>query len=204
MPAVLRRILLVTIALAVLVLIPFLIWGDALDLSWLRGHPGRVAALGIVLLSADLVLPIPASAVFTGMGAELGPLWGAVAGTVGSFVSGLIGYTVARLGSSRFLHWLAKPEEIAPFRAWFDRWGGLAVAAGRSFPILPEVTVVLAGLSAMPPARFLLALLLGSAANAVVYAGLGARLPPLPALLIASILPAIGWGWVAWRRREKR
>ena len=123
-------------------------------------------------------------------------------GTLGSVLSGLVAYGVARLGSRRFLARLADPAEVESFRAWFDRWGGLAVAGGRALPVLPEVTCVLAGLGAMAPARFLPALILGSAANASAYAALGSWLPPAAALPIAVAVPVVLWLLVL-RRRAK-
>ena len=72
------------LGLTLLVIIPFLIWGDGLEHSlaaldaeqWRKRFGAWAWAVGIVLLMADLVLPIPATAVMTALGILYGPLLG--------------------------------------------------------------------------------------------------------------------------------
>jgi len=66
------RLIFLFIGLVVLVLIPFFIWGDTLmaffsweqSLDWLNGYGNWAWAVAILLLIADLFLPIPATIIF--------------------------------------------------------------------------------------------------------------------------------------------
>jgi uncharacterized membrane protein YdjX (TVP38/TMEM64 family) len=69
----------------------------------------------------------------------------------------------------------------------------MAVAVGRSFPVLPEVTTVLAGLAGMSVGRFSVALLIGSCANGFLYAAMGSMERPVVSFLIAAAIPMLLW-----------
>ena len=72
------RLVGIFVALAILVLIPFLIWGDGFEhrlglagaIDWLRRYGGWAWAAGVLLLVSDLFLPIPATAVMAALGYE--------------------------------------------------------------------------------------------------------------------------------------
>lgn len=98
------RLLWLALGFAVLFLIPFVLWGDALEaafshagvMAWL-GTYGRwawAAALG--LLVGDLLLPIPASVVMTALGLLYGPVAGGLIGAAGSFLAGAVAYGLCR------------------------------------------------------------------------------------------------------------
>ena len=99
------RLLLIFLVLAALVLVPFLIWGGSLEAAFTR--EGAVEQLarygnwawvaGIVLLVLDLVLPVPSTAVFSGLGFIYGALAGGLIGSAGSILSGALGYGACRL-----------------------------------------------------------------------------------------------------------
>jgi uncharacterized membrane protein YdjX (TVP38/TMEM64 family) len=93
----LGRFALVGVGLAFAVALPFALVGGGFErafspeatVRWLEGY-GRWAWLaGIGLLVADLVLPIPGSAVMAAFGMIHGPLAGGVTAALGSFVAGL-------------------------------------------------------------------------------------------------------------------
>lgn len=92
------------LALAIAVLIPFVIWGDwfmkAFDgqasREWLAGLGPWGWLVAIALLMADLILPLPATPIMSALGWIYGPLLGGAIGAIGSFASGSLAYGLCR------------------------------------------------------------------------------------------------------------
>jgi len=201
------RLILLLLLLVVLFSLPFVLFGDAVEgslsgegaLEWMRGLGPWGGIAGVLLLVLDLFLPVPATAVLFGLGALYGPLVGALFGFVGTMGAGLGGFVLARRlgrrGALRLLgrHDLRKAERLTA------RYGGALVACSRWVPILPEVISVSVGLSGMPPGRFLLALAVGNAPLALVFAGLGAWATEAPglALGVAVAVSVLAWSVAA-------
>jgi len=88
------RLFLIFLALALLVLIPFAIWGEGLErlfsleqsIVWLGDYGQWAWAAGMLVLASDLLLPIPATAVMAALGYVYGPLWGGLISTAGGFL----------------------------------------------------------------------------------------------------------------------
>jgi len=197
------KVLGIAVALAVLFLLGFELWGERLErlfsqeacARWFAESRSYAWAVAIGLLVADLVLPIPATGVFAALGSTYGVVLGALVGAVGSTLAGLVGYGLARLAGRRGARRLASEEELARFQSLFDRWGGYAVLVSRALPILPEVMAVLAGLARMRFSRFLAALLLGSGATSLLFAWLGhaSRAEPWWGMVAAVLIPILVW-----------
>nr|WP_319577875.1 VTT domain-containing protein [uncultured Desulfobacter sp.] len=151
--------------------------------------------LGLLLLIADLVLPIPATGVMAALGAVYGLLPGAIFSVTGSVGAGLIGYWVARESGKRKMHWIASEDEIKRYQTFFNQWGGYAIIIGRCAPILPEVTSILAGISRMKFSLFLSALIGGAVPAGFLFAAMGAYSGWSPAFgtVAAVLIPAIAW-----------
>ena len=197
------RLLAIFLFLALLFTLPFLIWGDAFEatftvdgaVDWLRGWGSWAWAAGIILLVLDIVLPVPATAVMTALGAIYGPVIGGVIGTVGSMLSGAAAYVVCRsLGRSAALK-LAGERDLARGEQLFARAGGWAVALSRWLPLFPEVITCMAGLARMPPWSFATALACGAAPMAFTFAAVGTLIEDRPLLTIAlsAFLPIVLW-----------
>ena len=209
---VVRRVVGLTVVLAGIFLVSFLVWGESLETlfsaeacaDWFAGARSHAWALAIGLLIGDLLLPIPATGIMTALGAVYGTTLGAVIGAIGSMLAGWTGYGLARLGGKRAARWLADEQELARFHDFFDRWGGLAVILSRAFPILPEVVTLLAGLARMHPGRFALSLALGTIPTATLFAALGAWAREAPAwgTLASLALPVLLYAVVfrVWKR----
>ena len=131
------------------------------------------ALLGMGLLTADVVLPVPSSLVMTAHGALFGILAGtalSLAGRAGSFA---LGYLLGT-HSIRSERKLIPEEELAKVNGILGRWGVLAIIATRAVPILSETVAIAAGLSKLPFGRSLLAATLGSLPEALLFAITGA------------------------------
>ena len=151
-------------------------------------------ALGIVLLWADLVLPIPQTAVITALGIIYGTLVGGLLGSLGLITGGLLGYGLMRTAARRLVQRFAGPRSMSKVESLFDRGGGWAIVLTRSLPYsVPEATVFLAGLGGMPMAKVAAALTVGSVPTAFAFAAIGAGWAdqPLLALVVSSVLPIL-------------
>lgn len=201
------RILLVFIALAVLFLIPFLLFGKDFEAwltregakEWLEDFGTWAWAMALALLVGDLVLPVPASAVMAALGIVYGPVAGGLIGGGGSMLSGLIAYGICRAAGRKAALRLAGEKDLVRGEAFFARAGGWAVAFSRWLPLLPEVIACMAGLARMPFGRFSAALACGSIPMAVTFAALGhvGSEEPLLAVGLCAVIPLLCWAVVS-------
>ncbi len=197
------RLVLVFLALAAVLAAPFLAGGDFFEnifggggsLAWLKSWGGWAWAAALGLLAADLLLPVPATAVLAALGLIYGPLLGGLVGAAGSCLSGALAYAACRLLGRPAARRLAGEAGLARAEAFFRDKGAWAVALSRWLPILPEALACLAGLARMPAGRFLAALACGSVPLAFACAALGAAGAgdPVLALAGAALLPLALW-----------
>jgi uncharacterized membrane protein YdjX (TVP38/TMEM64 family) len=160
--------------------------------SRLRDHDAWAWALGIGLIWADLVLPVPQTAIIAALGIVYGAVVGGLVGSFALITSGLLAYFLMRTHARRFFVRLAGQRSLDKMGVFFDRSGIWAIVLTRSLPYsIPEAMTFLAGLSRMPFAKFQTAMVLGSVPTAFVFAGIGAGWAdqPLLALAISYLLP---------------
>src|ERR1041385_6930919 len=127
-----KRYLLVMVALMALFVILFFIV-EALGVPlltnptpWMK-HGGVLAAsLGVGLLIADVVLPVPSSIVMVAHGALFGVWWGTGLSLIGSVGAAVFGFAIGRRGG-RALEWIVTPAERARASNVLERWGTLAI-----------------------------------------------------------------------------
>jgi uncharacterized membrane protein YdjX (TVP38/TMEM64 family) len=206
------RLLAIVLTLAVLVGLPFALFGDRAETwlsgdgaaDWMREHGTWAWAAGLLLIAADILLPLPATVVMAALGVIYGPWLGGLIAASGTVLAGCIGYGICRLIPIRTAERLAGARGLAQGRALFERWGGWLVAGSRWLPVLPETVAFLAGLTRMPFARYLAALVCGGVPLGLVFASVGhwgAQLPVL-ALAAAALLPVALWAMVRpWLQR---
>jgi uncharacterized membrane protein YdjX (TVP38/TMEM64 family) len=151
-------------------------------------------ALGIALIWADLVLPVPQTAVIAALGLIYGTLLGGLLGSVGLVTSGLLGYVMMLTSARRFVQRFVGPQSLHKMESLFDQGGVGAIVLTRSLPYsVPEAMVFLAGLAGMPMRRFTAALTIGSVPTAFVFAAIGAGWAdqPILALTVSYVLPIL-------------
>lgn len=200
------RLFLLFLGLAVLVIIPFLLWGDGLEArfselntaQWLRSYGSWAWFAGFLLLLGDLILPIPATAVMTALGIVYGPWIGGTIAAFGSLMSGALGYGLCRLFGLDAARWLLGERDLLRGRDLFKRYGGWLVALSRWLPVFPEVIACMAGLTRMPVWTFFTALLCGSVPFGFAFATLGHAGVDQPFLAIglSALLPPVLWAVV--------
>lgn len=146
-------------------------------LSWISGDPQMIAllaqhwVLGTLLVAAIVyvetgfvIFPfLPGDSLLFSMGAFLGLAgvypWApllvvCLAAVLGDATNYAIGRS--RLGQEIVRRQWIKPGHLLKTQAYFERYGGPTIIIGRFVPIVRTLAPFLAGLSGMPPQRFLL------------------------------------------------
>lgn len=172
---------------------------------WLQRGGFVAAAVGVGLLIADVLLPVPASLVMIAHGALFGVLAGTLLSLAGAVAAALFGFALGRRGGP-LLARLVPEEERQRADALLAEWGDLAVIVTRPIPILAETVSILAGASPMGWGRMAAATLAGSLPAALIYALTGATARNLDnvALVFALVLGVAGLFWMVGRRLRSR
>jgi uncharacterized membrane protein YdjX (TVP38/TMEM64 family) len=198
-----KRYLLTVVALIVLFTIMFLIV-EALGVPllsdptpWMR-HGGVVAAsVGVGLLIADVVLPVPSSIVMVAHGALFGVWWGTMLSLIGSVGAATCGFAIGRRGGA-LLERVVTPVERARASSILARWGALAIIVTRPVPLLAETVAIMAGASSMSWRAIIVASIAGSLPMSLLYALTGAAVANLQstALMFGIVLLVAGLFWL--------
>jgi uncharacterized membrane protein YdjX (TVP38/TMEM64 family) len=198
-----KRYLLTVFALIVLFTVLFVIV-EALGVPllsdptpWMK-HGGILAAsIGVGLLIADVVLPVPSSIVMVAHGALFGVLWGTVLSLIGSVGAAVFGFAIGRRGG-RLLERVVTPAERARASSILARWGTLAIIVTRPVPLLAETVAIMAGASSMSWRALVIASIAGSLPPALLYALTGAAVADLQntALMFGVVLVVAGLFWL--------
>lgn len=166
------------LALAV-ILIPFAIWEEPIT-RWVEAMIADESSrplLGAILggaLAADVLLPIPSSLISTAAGYVFGLWSGALVSWLGMTAGALFGYALGAKPARSFTRRFVGDAELGRAQAAFARWGGWALVACRSVPVLAEASVVFAGVAGMSLGRFFVLVALANLAVALAYAAVGA------------------------------
>ena len=182
--------------------------GQGLEEAWdvealaerFREAKGWAWLLGIALLLADLLLPIPGTIVMSALGAVYGVWLGGFFAAAGSMLAGMSGYGVGRFFNEGLAkRWLGE-RDFERGKSLFRRGGAWVVAMSRALPILPEVLACMSGLLRMPFGKFVVALACGSVPMGFLFAWIGTlgRAYPSWGLAFSLGIPAILWSAAAW------
>lgn len=165
------------------------------DFSGTQDNLYLFAGLIITLLAIDLFLPIPSSIIMVLSGVVLGTFWGAIASFIGAILSAIIGFGLCRrLGQKAFDRFIGT-EDTENIKKWFNDYGLLAIIISRPVPMLTEILSCLAGLSHIKFLPFIIASTLGTLPICFIYsyAGSSGKDATTFAVLIALVIPALGW-----------
>ena len=167
---------------------------------WMKHGGVLAAALGVGLLIADVLLPVPSSLVMVAHGALFGVFVGTLLSLAGSLGAGLFGFCLGRRGG-RLLERVMTRSERERADELLRRWGALAIIVTRPVPILAETVAIMAGASSMGVARVALAVLAGSLPPALLYALVGSAVANFQstALMFGFVILAAGLFWMVGR-----
>jgi uncharacterized membrane protein YdjX (TVP38/TMEM64 family) len=201
------RLIGLMLSLCVFFLLGWWAFGQGLEEAWnvevlagrFREAKGWAWLVGIALLLADLLLPIPGTIVMSALGAVYGVWLGGFIAAMGSMLAGMSGYGIGRFfneGTAK--RWLGE-RDFEKGKSLFRRGGAWVVAMSRALPILPEVLACLAGLLRMPFGKFVIALACGSVPMGFLFAWIGALGTDYPGWGLGFSLgvPAVLWGAAA-------
>lgn len=163
-----------TCLVLLLILLPFALWEEpiaALSARLLAPSSGRLvlAAIVILLLGSDVLLPIPSSFVSAGAVTLLGAGGGGASVALGMTLGGWLGYALGRWGGEPLARRMAGAAELERARRLMDRLGAWVLLACRGVPVLAEASTLLAGATRLDPLRFGLVTALGNAGLALAY-----------------------------------
>lgn len=172
---------------------------------WMNRGGVMAALLGVGLLIADVLLPVPSSLVMILHGALFGVWVGTLLSLVGSAGAALFGFALGRRGDP-VLARLVCAEERARADRLINRWGALAVLVTRPVPILAETVAIMAGASPLGWGRMTIAALAGSVPAALLYAITGAAAASLrtDVFVFALVILIAGFFWLIARRVEPK
>ena len=174
------------------------------DTSVLSGLSGGTyqPLLGVGLLAADVLLPVPSSLIMTAHGALFGLFAGAMLSLAGSLLGFALAFWLGRR-TSPAIRRLLMPEETARAARVLQKWGLLAIVITRPVPILAETTAIAAGTSGLSFGKSLLAAVAGLLPGCLVYAWAGVRARDFgAAAIIFLVLVAIAA--IIWARQKHR
>ena len=209
-----KRLFLIFLILATMVIVPFLIWGSQVEesmslentVSWLRSTGNWAWAAGIGLLIIDLFFPILGTVVMSALGLVYGWFIGGLLSALGSIAAGLLAYGLAHKIGRKAVLWLTGENGLAEGeRLFHGETGGWLVAFSRWMPVLPEVVACLAGITKMPFKRFFAALCAGCFPMGFIFAWIGetGNDQPVIALILSAGLPPLIWGAFRLLYRKK-
>lgn len=170
---------------------------------WMN-HGGVFAAgLGVGLLIADVLLPVPSSLVMVAHGALFGVVVGTLLSLLGSMGATLFGFAIGRRGG-KLLERVVTRDERARADSMLARWGALAVVVSRPVPLLAETVAIMAGASSMGLGSITIASLAGSLPPALLYALTGAAVVNFQSttLMFGVVLLVAGLFWLVGNRVE--
>jgi uncharacterized membrane protein YdjX (TVP38/TMEM64 family) len=160
----------------------------------LRKYESWAWAAGIVLIWADVVLPVPQTVVIAALGIIYGTVLGGLLGSVGLITGGLLAYVFMLTSARRMVKHFVGPQSLNRIERLFERGGAWAIVLTRSLPYsIPEAMVFLAGLAGMPMGKFTAAVTAGSVPTAFAFAALGAGWAdrPILAFVVSYVLPIL-------------
>jgi len=203
-----RYLLLMAVLMALFLILFFMVEALGVPLlsdptPWMK-HGGVLAAvLGVGLLIADVLLPVPSSLVMVAHGALFGVVLGTLLSLLGSVGAALFGFAIGRRGG-KFLNRVVTPAEQSRANQLLARWGALAIIVTRPIPLLAETVAIMSGASSLGWGTVALASFAGSLPPALLYALTGAAVANFQntSLMFGVVLLVAGVFWLIGRLLE--
>lgn len=195
-----------------LILVPFALFEQPMN-EW-SAHSLRsaqqealLAVATILLLVADVFLPIPSSVVAAAAIGLLGPVTGGVTVWFGMTLAGVLGYAVGRFGGNSLVRRVVGESELERAARLMNKHGAWMLLVCRGAPVLAEASTLFAGSVQFAFGRFLWVtslanlglaaaysatqlLELGEPASSLAPFALGILVPGLLLLLLRGLGPA--------------
>ena len=128
----------------------------------------------IVLLAADMFLPVPSSAVITYAGGVTGVWLGTLMSWLGLTIGAVGGFGVARWFGDAVARRISNPADAERMRRFTGRHGVSALLLTRALPILAEACVLMLGATRLSWRHFVPPMLVSNGLLALTYSACGA------------------------------
>ncbi len=155
-----------------------------------RVNPSYYGFLSFLILSSDIVLPVPSSIVMHFNGMVLGTFLGASLSLTSVMISSIVGYYLGRS-----TEWFIKSKSNTKESDFFSKYGVFAIILSRGIPILSESIVLICGYNRFNFKSFMGYSLLGYVPICLLYAYFGNLSNNLffIAIFISILLSFIAW-----------
>jgi len=155
------------------VVVTFLLFEDletffAEKLNTLLQSPIQFGVFSTLLLTSDILLPVPSMLVMYFNGYVLGTFSGTLVSLAGLLLGCIAGYFLGKMGRKKQSH-------VSTHRAmlFLEKYGPLAILLSRGIPILSESICVVCGFNKMPFKQYFIYNLIGYLPLCVLYAYCG-------------------------------
>ena len=201
-----KRILLPTTLIIILITVLFLMFGHwenwfEFQFNAQRENLWIFSLVSYLVLSSDILLPVPSSILMFVNGAVLGIFLGALLSLISALTSSLIGYFIGKR-LTKFTNRFFQSKETNTAKKLLHQYGWVAIIISRGLPILAETIAIMAGNLKYKFRTFFWSNLIGYIPVCMVYAVAGYYSFETQSLLIAfgiNILIAAVF-WLADRR----
>ena len=144
-----KRILLPTGLIIFFIVLFFLVfghWENWFEFQFNTHRENRLifSLVSYLVLSADILLPVPSSILMFVNGAVLGVFWGAVLSLISAMTSSLIGYFIGNQ-LTNFTNRFFQSKETESAKKLLQQYGWVAILITRGLPILAETIAIMAG-----------------------------------------------------------
>jgi len=206
-----RLIYAIHLVFLLMVLVPFLIWDEAIyeftTNYLLDAGNAEVAGMVVLLLSLDVFLPVPSSVVGTGSGLLLGWQFGFFSTFSGLTLGSCLGFAVGHLFRNTFYHRYFADDEFRQVSFDLANYGFLLLIAFRGVPVLAEMSVLAAGFHRYSFSRFMLAMVIANSFLAAIHTYLGVNASNSESdyffALCFLLVPLVGYGFrLYWKQRN--
>jgi uncharacterized membrane protein YdjX (TVP38/TMEM64 family) len=190
MNSALRWTLLIT-AIFVVILIPFMLFGDQIE-SWTEQFLETAEQYSLVvvlvlggLLATDILIPTPSSLISTAAGLLLGFVGGMLTSLIGMTISCVLGYWLGAKFGRPLAARLVSERELDQLERLSERFGQWIIVVCRPVPMLAEGSVLLAGIGHMSFPQFMAYSFFSNLGVSAVYALVGSLSASVNTFLLA-------------------
>ncbi|BDD04017.1 TVP38/TMEM64 family protein [Aureibacter tunicatorum] len=203
-----------TTALAILTFIlASFILVESLDIQFLKNPDylqssnGLIAfGWGTLLLSLDIILPVPSTVILIANGAIFGTALGAAISMLDLMISTSFGILIGSKFTEKTNQWLNEKEKLQA-EQFISKWGLIAIIISRSIPMLSETILLMAAAMGLNPRKLAIASFFGYLPGVIIYAYTGAFAATLESSLWSFIavisISSIFWLFSYFTKSEK-
>lgn len=156
--------------------------------------------IGVSLIVADVVLPVPATIIMASLGSIYGWALGGFLAGAASLTSAMLAYSIGRCIKPAFASRILGEDGMIAASHFISAGGGIALAASRPLPLLPEAIAILAGVTKMPLRNFIPPVATGSLLTGAFFAALGSTTRQSPGLAVPLLVVATTTLWFVMSR----